>query len=69
MQFYIKQMLITKVDTQKQNNKMRYRDLHQKFMLKKVQVMQDTLREKLQFLLVVVLLMDLRVSWLIKKEN
>ena len=67
--FYIKQMLITKEDMLKQNNKMKFQDLHQKFMLKKELVMQDMQVEKHQYLLVVVLLMDQKVNYLIKKEN
>ena len=46
----------------KQNNKMKFQDQHQKFMLKKELVMQDMQVEKLQFLLVVVLLMDQKVN-------
>ena len=60
--FYIKQMLIIKVDMLKQNNKMKFQDQHQKFMLKKELVMQDMLVEKLQYLLVVVLLMVQKVN-------
>ena len=52
--FYIKQMLITKVEKQKQNKKMKLLDQHQKYMLKKVLVMQDMQVKKLQYLLVVV---------------
>ena len=52
--FFIKLMLITKVDMLRQNSKMKFLVLHLKFMLKKAQVMQDMRVEKLQFLLVVV---------------
>ena len=44
----------TKEDTLKQNNKTKFQDQHQKYMLKKEQEMQDTQVEKLQYLLVVV---------------
>ena len=53
----------------KLNNKMKLLDQHQKFMHKKALEMQDMPVEKLQFLLVVVLLMVLKVNWHIKKEN
>ena len=43
-----------KADMLKQNNKMRYLDLHQKFMLKKELVMLDMLVKKHLYLLVVV---------------
>ena len=67
--FYIKQMLITKVEKQKQNKKMKLKDQHQKYMLKKEQVMQDMQVKKHQYLLVVVLHMVLKVKQFIKKEN
>ena len=67
--FYIKQTLTTKVDTPKQNNKMKFQALHQKFMLKKELVMQDMQVVKHQYLLAVVLHMVQKVSCLIKKEN
>ena len=51
MKFYIKLLLITKVENQKLNKKMKLLDQHLKYMHKKVQVMQDMLVEKLQFLL------------------
>ena len=51
---FIKQMQITKVDMQKQNNKMKFQVQLQKFMHKKVQEMQDMQVERHQYLLVVV---------------
>ena len=50
------------VNKLKQNKKMKYLGQHQRFMLKKVQVMQDTQVERLQYLLVVVLPMDQKVN-------
>ena len=52
--FFIKQTLITKVEKQKQNKKMKLLDQHQKYMHKKVPEMQDMQVEKHQYLLVVV---------------
>ena len=63
-------MLTLKVDTLKQNSKMKFQVQHQKFMLKKVLVMQDMQVEKHLYLLVVVLHMDLKgESTHIKQEN
>ncbi len=50
--FYTKQTLITKVDTQKPNNKTKFQALPQKFMLRKVPVMQDMQVKKRPYLLV-----------------
>ena len=62
-------MQITKVENLKQNKKMRLLDLLLKFMLKKEQVMLDTQVERLQYLLVEVLLMVQKEKQNIKKEN
>ena len=51
--YFTKQMLITKVDVQKQNNKMKFQVQLQRFMHKKVQEMQGMRAEKHQYLLVV----------------
>ena len=50
---YTKLMQTIKEGMLKQNYKMKFQDLHQKFMLKKEQEMQDMRVEKLQYLLVV----------------
>ena len=60
--FYTKQMPTIKKGVLKQNNKMKFLVQHLRFMPKKEQVMQDTQVEKLQFLLVVVLLMVQKVN-------
>ena len=67
--YFIKQMLITKVEKQRLNSKMKLLAQLQKYTLKKVQVMLDTLVEKLQYLLVVVLHMVQKEKLVIKKEN
>ena len=50
-QVLYKKMQITKVEKQRLSKKMKLQDQHQKYMLKKVLVMQDMLVKKLQYLL------------------
>ena len=62
-------MLTKKEGTQKQNNKMKFLDLHQKSMLRKGLEMQGMQVERHQYLWEVVLRMAQKVNYLIKKEN
>ena len=66
---FIKQMQIKNEEKLKQNKRMKLLDQHQKLTLKKELVALDMQAEKLLFLLVVVLLMDQKVSQIIKKED
>ena len=67
--FYIKLMLITKVDTQKLNNKMKLLDPTSKIYAQKGTGGARHASRKAPILLVVVLHMDLKVNLLTKKEN
>ena len=66
--FFIKQMQITKEEKPKLNKKMKLLDQQQKYMLKKVQVTQDTQVEKHLYLLEVELLMDQRAGYIKLKK-